>query len=260
MIKLTRVFFIIITALVLVSCASSPTGRRQVLLFSPGQVSQLGVQTFAKMKQEVPIEHDLKINHYVSCIANSITRLVDKEHVSKPWEVVVFKKDDVNAFALPGRKIGVYKGMLKVANSPDKLATVIGHEVAHVLSQHGNERMSQSAFAKIGLSVADAAIGTGAYHDAAMSALGMGVQVGVLLPFSRTHESEADILGLVLMARAGFDPQASVTLWQDMAARSKGKQPIEMLSTHPANSTRIKDLRAAIASLPKYNVVKPKCN
>ncbi|MCW8335435.1 M48 family metalloprotease [Vibrio sp. DBSS07] len=131
----------------LVACSSSPTGRNQLILFSDQDMSSLGAQSFEEMKKELKISKDKKVNAYVQCVAKSITDNVPKQSSFKEWEVVVFDSDQVNAFALPGGKIGVYTGLLDVAVNQDQLATVLGHEVAHVLADHSNERLSQSQLA-----------------------------------------------------------------------------------------------------------------
>lgn len=146
----------------------------------------------------------------------------------------MFESEDVNAFALPGGKIGVFTGLLKVANTQDQLAAVIGHEVSHVLARHSAERASADIPAQIGGAFASA-YGVGQLYS-------MGVGALFLLPYSRSHESEADLLGLDLMASAGFDPRASITLWQNMAKASGGQKPPEILSTHPSDETRMHDL------------------
>ncbi|MAS11425.1 M48 family metallopeptidase [Salinisphaera sp.] len=227
--------------LLLVACATSPTGRNQLKLFSSEKIAQMGVQSYQQMKQEEPIDTGTADNRYVKCVADAITRVTGGD-----WEVTVFKDDQVNAFALPGGKIGVYSGLLDVAKSDDQLAAVIGHEVGHVLAEHGNERVSQQAATQGGLQVVSAFLGGsggGAGSQAVMSALGLGAQVGILLPFSRAQESEADTVGLELMARAGFDPRESVALWQNMAAAG-GEKPAEFMSTHPSNETRINNLQS----------------
>ena len=170
-------------------------------------------------------------------MADAITR-----EVGGSWEVVVFKDDAANAFALPGGRVGVYTGLLAVAKNQHQLATVIGHEVAHVQARHANERVSQSFAVEQGLNIISAVASpqSGA-GQSLMGMLGVGAQYGILMPFSRVQESEADMLGLDLMARAGFDPRESVQLWKNMA-RSGGGQPPEFLSTHPSHSTRISDL------------------
>lgn len=230
---------ILIWVSMLTACATSPTGRSQLIFMPESQVDTMGVQAFAQMKKKTPISRNARTNQFVQCVARAITR-----EVGGQWEAVVFEDDDINAFALPGGKIGVYTGLLKLtANNQDQLATVIGHEVAHVLSHHSNERLSQETAVKGGLALTQAiAAPQTTTGQAAMAMLGLGAQYGVLMPYSRLHESEADNLGLDLMAKAGFNPRESVILWQKMAQASKG-QPPEFLSTHPSHSTRIQDLQ-----------------
>jgi predicted Zn-dependent protease len=172
------------------------------------------------------------------------------------WEVSVIKDDGTkNAFALPGGKIAVYTGIFPVAANESGLAAIMGHEVVHALARHGSERMSQGVLAQIGLVGASIAIGTQGpvTSQAAMSALGLGTQVGVLLPFSRAHESEADYIDLLLAADAGYDPQEAVRVWQRMQA-SGGQEPQEFLSTHPGHETRIKRLTEQMPeALALYN-------
>jgi predicted Zn-dependent protease len=232
--------FVLITALVLLAgCATSPTGRSQLVLMPESEINQMGLQAFTTIKKETKVDHSTATNRYVQCVAGAITR-----EVGGNWEVVVFNDPDANAFALPGGKIGVYTGLLKVAENQDQLATVIGHEVAHVLSRHSNERVSQKFAVEQGLNlinaIANPQSGTG---QTLMGLLGVGAQYGVLMPYSRIQESEADILGLDLMAKAGFDPRESTRLWVNMG-RAGGGQPPEFLSTHPSHSTRISDLNA----------------
>ena len=226
------------------ACAISPLGRRQLAFFPDDQLSEMGVAAFDQVKAKTRVASDPKTNQYVKCVANHITAaLTPGESAVRSWEVLVFASDDVNAFALPGGKIGVYTGLLKVAKSQDQLATVIGHEVAHVLARHANERVSTAYTAQAALTV----IGeSGVVSPQLMGLMGLGTQVGVLLPFSRTQESEADLLGLDLMARAGFDPRQSVSLWQNMSASRQGGAPPEFMSTHPSDATRISKLNARI--------------
>ncbi len=246
----------------LTACSASPTGRNQLLMFSDQEMSSLGAKSFDQMKEEIPISKDKKINSYVQCVAKHVTGVIPSQSGFQDWEVVVFDSEQVNAFALPGGKIGVYTGLLGVAKNQDQLATVIGHEVAHVLADHSNERLSQSQLANAGLTLANVAISASEYkqyQDLTMAALGVGVQYGVILPYGRTQESEADIVGLGYMAKAGFDPNQSVDLWKNMSAASGGAQPPEFFSTHPSHSTRIKELQATIRTLPKYDVKAPSC-
>ncbi|MCG9579560.1 M48 family metallopeptidase [Vibrio tubiashii] len=255
-------FVTLTAAMAMTACTSSPTGRNQLLLFSDSDMSSLGAQSFEQMKKELKVSSDAKTNAYVQCVTDSITQHVPKQPGFDSWEVVVFDSDQVNAFALPGGKIGVYTGLLKVAVTQDQLATVIGHEIAHVLADHSNERLSQSQIANAGLQLTNIALGSSEYaqyQGATMAALGLGVQYGVLMPYGRTQESEADVVGLELMAKSGFDPNQSVDLWENMAKASGGAQPPELLSTHPSHGTRIQDLSAKIQTLPENNVKRPNC-
>ncbi|GAM66157.1 Zn-dependent protease [Vibrio sp. JCM 19236] len=243
----------------LFGCAKSPTGRNQVILFSDSQMSQLGAQSFEQMKQEQKISQDKATNAYVQCVTDRILEFVPKQPSFDKWEVVVFDSPQVNAFALPGGKIGVYTGLLKVAMNQDQLATVIGHEIAHVLADHSNERISQAQIANTGLQLSNVALANQEYRNEIVALMGAGVQYGVILPYGRTQESEADIVGLQLMAKAGFDPYQSVALWRNMAKASGGNQPPELLSTHPSHDTRIKDLNSEAKTLPGYSGSKPNC-
>lgn len=233
------------TASTLVGCATSPTGRNQILLFGSDQLNAIGVQAFDGMKSEIPVSKQPAQNQYVQCVADTLLPYVPSGVYSGDWEVVVFNDDQVNAFALPGGKIGVYTGLLKVATNQHQLAAVIGHEIGHVIAQHGNERMSQTTLIQTGSQVANQVLAANQvpYNAEIMGALGLGLQLGVQLPFSRTHESEADLIGLQLMAKAGFDPRQSVDLWRNMEAASGGERPMELLSTHPAPDSRIKNLQ-----------------
>ena len=238
------------------SCATSPEGRSQLKLLPDDQINSMGVQSFEQIKQQTAESKDENVRNYVQCIANAIIPQLDKDNNPSMWEVRVFADDQANAFALPGNKIGVYEGLLKYAVNQHQVATVMGHELAHVIAQHGNERVSDQLAAQAGLAIAAAALGSSATSEdnkkLILAGLGLGVQYGVILPFSRTHESEADLIGLDLMARSGFDPQESVKLWQNMS--KAGGQPPEFLSTHPSSSTRIKDLNQRMArALDSYS-------
>lgn len=227
-------------ALSLAACSQSPTGRSQLALFSDEQLNQMGQQSFSQYAQELPVVGG-PVNDYVQCVAQAITREVG---TGGNWEVKVFQDDSANAFALPGGYIGVNTGLLDVARTQDQLASVIGHEIAHVQASHANERVSQQAATQTGLSVLQAVTGLeGAGGEQLMGLLGMGAQYGILMPFSRRQESEADTVGLNVMARAGFDPRASIDLWQNMSANSQGQPPVWM-STHPSHGQRIEGLQA----------------
>jgi predicted Zn-dependent protease len=226
------------------SCTTSPTGRKQLAFMPASQMNEMGAQAFTELKSKQPIERDAKINAYVRCVSDALTEQLSEKG---NWEVVVFKDDTPNAFALPGGKIGVHTGLLKVAKTSSQLAAVVGHEIGHVTAQHGNERVSEQFATQVGLAGVSMILAEkqGPQYGLLMAALGAGAQVGILLPHSRTQESEADAMGLELMARAGFDPRESVALWKNMAS-SGGKQAPEFLSTHPSHGTRIERLQAGM--------------
>ena len=226
----------------MICCATSPEGRKQIMLVPDDQLAQMGHQAFADIKQKTRISNDSKTKAYVQCVAQSILHVADPGNNN--WEIVVFEDPQVNAFALPGRKIGVYTGILKVTKNADQLAAVLGHEVGHVLAKHGAERVSALMIEQGGLAALQAIIEAKQvpHQDLLMGALGLGVQVGIGLPHSRTQEAEADIIGLRLMAKAGFEPQQAIELWKNMG-RNDAKSPPEFLSDHPAHSSRISNLQ-----------------
>lgn len=235
------------------SCATSPEGRAQFTLLPDDQMDAMGAQSFQQIKQQTAITKDKNIEQYVLCISNKIIPQVTQNPDPAQWEVQVFEDDQANAFALPGYKIGVYTGLLKYAKNQDQLAAVIGHEIAHVIAKHGNERVSSQLATQTGLSIASVILGASQDNNNAMilAGLGLGVQFGITLPFSRSHESEADLIGLELMAKAGFNPEESVALWKNMSR--SGASPIEFMSTHPSSETRIKQLKERIPKVwPTY--------
>jgi predicted Zn-dependent protease len=241
--KMTIFWIWSIAALVLVSCATSPTGQKQLILFPDSEMTKMGITAYDDLKQKTPASRDTAAIRYVNCVTNAITRELPSKY---KWEVTLFEDDAVNAFALPGGKIGVYTGLLKVANDQNQLAAVIAHEIAHVIADHGNARVSASFAAQSGLQLAQIMAGTTSpQKNQLLGLLGLGAQVGILMPYGRGQESEADILGLDYMARAGFNPMASILLWQNMG-KASGGQPPEFLSTHPSHTTRINDLNNAM--------------
>lgn len=235
---LKKILISSIAALMLSSCATSPTGRTQFIYMQDNQVDQMGLQSFSDMKSKNPISKNGRYNQFASCVANAITR-----ETGGQWEVVVFEDQTLNAFALPGNKIGVHTGLINLVDNQDQLAAVIGHEVGHVLARHSNERLSQETAVGAGLSMVQAVSQPQtALGQTALGLLGVGAQYGVILPFSRVHETEADTIGLDLMARAGFDPRQSINLWLKMDQAAQGGQPIEFMSTHPSHGSRIDNL------------------
>ncbi|MEQ1559531.1 MAG: M48 family metallopeptidase [Methyloglobulus sp.] len=229
---------IAIMSCALAACTTSPTGRSQLIFMPDNQVNQMGLQAFDTLKRDKKISYNSQYNQATTCIANAITQVVGGN-----WEVVVFEDSTPNAFALPGNKIGVYTGMLQLVSNQDQLAAVIGHEIGHVLAKHSNERASQEMAMSQGMNILQAiAMPTSPLGQLGFGLLGVGAEYGVLKPYGRTQESEADMIGVDLMAKAGFDPRNSVGLWQRMEQATQGKQPVEFMSTHPSHATRIQDL------------------
>jgi len=229
---------ILLCTLLLAACAVSPTGRQQLLMMSPQQLNSMGEQAFAQLVRTKPVVRGGPATAYVECVTRAVTSMVPGR-----WQVALLQDPSANAFALPGGNIGVNTGIFQVARNQDQLAAVIAHEVAHVLSNHHNERASQQMAVQGGLAAAGA-VGGGDLSPSTMQALGLGAQYGILLPYGRTQEAEADVVGLDLMARAGFDPRQSIALWQNMS-RAGGARPPEFLSTHPAHGTRIQGLQSS---------------
>ena len=253
-------------AVLVVACATSPLGRSQFMLVSDAEVSQAGIASFRAMQKKIPQSKDARQVAYVQCVSNAITaevpnlKVAGQLRIPPSWEISVFDGKDVNAFALPGGKMGVYSGLLRVAESQDQLAAVIGHEITHVLAGHSAERYSQAMTSEIGSVLVQATTGV----DGQL--IGLATNAFILLPFSRTHETEADLLGLDLMAQAGFDPRQSIALWQNMARASGGNKPAEFMSSHPSDETRIRNLSNRLATaMPLYEQARaagrnPRCS
>lgn len=236
-----RKLFLVFSWVTLVACSTSPLGRKQLLLAPEQQVETLGASAFSAMKQKKPVSTHPTDNRFVKCVAEALIK-----QTGGHWEIVVFDDPSANAFALPGGKIGVHTGILSVTKNQDQLATVLGHELAHVIAHHANERLSQQTAVQQGMNLINAVAQPGsASGQLLMGALGLGAQYGILLPYSRTQESEADIYGLELMAKAGFDPRESIHFWQNMDQQTSRQQP-EFLSTHPSHDSRIRELEKHI--------------
>ena len=248
-----RLFTILLTAIaILTGCATNPvTGRKQLSLVSGDQELQLGLSAFEQMKKEVPISHDPAANAMLQRVGSRIAAVAQKDMPNAKWEFVVFDSKEANAFCLPGGKIGIYTGILPIAKDDAGLATVIGHEVAHATSHHAAERMSEGMVLETGGQLAGA-LSSGAKpitQNVVNAAFGLGGPLLVQLPHSRKQESEADHIGLIYMARAGFDPQAAVSFWQRFSAYNtqsgNGGGPA-FLRTHPVDSVRIQQIQAWI--------------
>jgi metalloendopeptidase OMA1, mitochondrial len=235
------------------ACATAPyTGRRQLLLTSEGSETQMGYQAFGQIKRQYQVSRDQALNAEVNRVGQRIAGAAQRPDYR--WEFVVFDHKEANAFCLPGGKVGIFTGILKYTRDEAGLATVIAHEVAHALARHAGERLSQSTLAQaggLGLGVALGGVGSMA-GQAIMQGYGLGAQLGILLPYSRTQEYEADRIGLILMAKAGYDPVQAVGFWERMMTKDKNVKMPQFLSTHPNDANRIKELQAFLPEARKY--------
>lgn len=236
---LSRAGAVFSALLVLAACEAAPvTGRDQFIIVSEQQAIASGASAYRQIRSEKPISNDARTNQLVQQVGRRIAAVADDPGYR--WEFTVFEDPAPNAFALPGGKIGVNTGLFEVARNEDQLAAVIAHEMAHVVARHPSERLSRQIAVEGGLSLAGAASGTAAQYADILS---QAATLGLILPFSRDQESEADRIGLVYMARAGYDPRAAIDLWQNFAAYG-GARPPEFLSTHPSPGNRIERLQA----------------
>lgn len=226
-------------------CHTVPqTGRSALHLVPSDQLASMASAQFGQLKQETPISRDPTYNAMVRRVGERIAYVAAPDMPNAQWEFVVFEDDEqINAFAMPGGKVAVYTGIFKIAKTDADLAVVIGHEVAHVAAGHGNERVSQQLLASGGALALQ--FGTSEMDSSKrqliMAAYGAGATIGVILPYSRYHESEADEIGLMYAAKAGYDPRAAIGFWERMEAQKSGSPP-EFLSTHPSGSTRVRKL------------------
>jgi predicted Zn-dependent protease len=243
-------------ACLLAACETAPvSGRSQMMLVSENEEREMGLQAYREVLDKEPLSRDAQTNAMVEKVGRRIANAAEhppQELWRAPrfrWEFKTFDKNEPNAFCLPGGKVVVYTGLLPITKTEAGMAVVLAHEVAHALARHGAERMSDQMVASVGTAAAAVALSatvTGrsrTYLPAMMAAVGAGATVGYILPMSRAQESEADRIGLVLMAMAGYDPREAVGLWERMRAASSGKRQAEWLSTHPADTTRIADIR-----------------
>lgn len=229
-----------------VACTVNPeTGRNQLMLVSDGQLAQLSAGAWDDVKKQESISTDPALNAQLRRVGGRITTAAGMG--AQNWEYAVFDSDTKNAFVLPGRQVGFYRGIMDLAENDDQVATVLGHEVGHVTGRHAAERYSQQIAVGVGTTVAAVAINESdtKYKQEIAAALGIGVTFGYLLPFSRKHELEADLLGVDYMARSGYDVNQAVRFWERMAAEGGPRQP-EFFSTHPGPEHRIENIRRHI--------------
>lgn len=252
----------ILLVLVLNSCSKVPiTGRNQMLLVSDQEVLSISSQSFTDyMKTAKPSTNKSK-TLMVEKVGKKIAVAVEeylKSHgmesqiANFKWEFHLVQDSTANAFCMPGGKIVVNEGILPFTKTETGLAVVLGHEVAHAVAKHSNERMTQQMIAQYGTGFIDAALKTSDdKKQIAQTVYGLGAQYGVMLPFSRKHEYEADKMGLIFMSMAGYDVNESVSFWERMAANS-GKKPMELMSTHPDDANRVAKLKEALPEAKKY--------
>ncbi|MCH8475855.1 MAG: M48 family metallopeptidase [Opitutales bacterium] len=251
----TRGFSFFLLAIVLSGCHTVPeTGRRAFTLLSVQDEITLGAEAFAEIKEAEKISTDEEKNAMLQRVGERIARVAEVDMPQAEWEFVLFENDMVNAFALPGGRIGFYTGMWKVADDEDDIAVIMGHEIAHVTARHGAERLSQSlAIMAVGIGVQQAVRNRSEETQmAVMLAYGAGATLGLQLPHSRRNESEADEIGLYYMARAGYDPRVAPRFWEKMEAHASGGSPPEFLSTHPSHGRRVQDLERAMPRALEY--------
>ncbi len=242
--------------MILVSCGSVPvTGRRQVLLVSDAEVNQAGLTQYNEYIAGATLSSDAKASAMVKSVGKKLASATEEylkangfesEISNFLWEFNLVKSDDVNAFCMPSGKIVVYEGLLDVAETEAELAVVLGHEIAHAVAKHSNERMSQEIMAQYGVAILSQALShkSSAVQAVATSVFGLGAQVGVMLPYSRKHEYEADYMGLVFMEIAGYDSEKAIEFWTKMSAGSGSTN--DFLSTHPSDSKRIEQIRKQV--------------
>lgn len=248
----------VLSGILFSACGAVPlTGRKQILLVSDQEIFQAGLVQYKEYLNTAVISSDQASTDIVKGVGRKLAdatemylRASGLEHeiANFDWEFNLIKDSRINAFCMPGGKIVVYEGLLSVARTPDELAVVLGHEIAHAVAKHSNERMSQQILTQYGIALISSALSekSVAVRDLATTVFGLGAKVGMMLPYSRKHEYEADYMGIVFMELAGYDSDSSVTFWKKMAELGESSVP-EILSTHPSDDKRIANLELKIA-------------
>ena len=259
-----RILLCVVLSIISMSCTTVPiTGRSQLNIIPSSTMLSLSFQQYQEFIGQNKLSTDQAKTRMVKDVGKRIQNAVETyfamhnmsgKLADYHWEFNLVESKDINAWCMPGGKVVVYTGILPITKDEAGLAVVLGHEIAHAVAEHGNERMSQSLIAQMGGTALSAAIKEKPQETQQlwMTAFGLGAQYGALLPFSRLQESEADHLGLIFMAMAGYNPNRAVTLWQTMARESTGSKPPEFMSTHPSDATRIKTLQALVPEAMKY--------
>ena len=263
--KNIKFILLVVLAAILVGCGTTKTvpitGRQQSLMVSDGEVLSLSTQQYQEFMKSAKLStnatNTAMVKRVGEKLATAVTNYLRSNGMADDlqyykWQFNLVQNNQVNAWCMPGGKIVVYEGIMNLVGSDDELAVVIGHEVAHAVAKHSNERMSQQVLAEYGAQ----AIGiftsgkSAATQQIAQQVYGLGAQYGVMQPFSRKHESEADKMGLVLMTIAGYNPDVAVTFWQKMAATTT-QEPPEFMSSHPSHATRIADIQKWLPEVKK---------
>lgn len=258
-----KVFTLAVLTMLLAACSTVLlTGRKQLLLVSDSEVLTSSFQSYKQFIDSVPASADKKDAALVRQVGQKMATVVENylksngkesEVANFAWEFNLVKNSSVNAFCMPGGKVVVYEGILPFTQNEVGLAVVLGHEIAHAVAKHSNERMSQQMLVQYGASLTDMLISDkpAKTRSAINTIYGLGAQYGVMLPYSRKHEYEADQLGLVFLAMAGYNPAEAISFWERMAANSQNS-PIEFMSTHPSDANRIAKLKELLPEAMKY--------
>lgn len=260
----------IIALTIIQACGSVPfTGRRQLNLISNDEVLALSLQQYKEYMSNAPLERGTANAEMVNRVGTRIAKAVETFYKSNgyeaelknyQWEFNLVKENSVNAFAMPGGKIVVLQGLLPVTQTEEALAVVLGHEVAHVIAQHSNERISQQLALQYGGAIAGGLLGSSAGAQIGQQVFGIGAQLGVMLPYARKQELEADEIGLIVMALAGYNPEVAIPFWIRMSENSGGGSVPEALSTHPADRKRIERIQQILPRALEYYQGKGKVN
>lgn len=258
-----KVLTVLTVAMLLCGCGSVPlTGRKQMLLVSDSEVLSASLSQYTEYMKSAPLSTNTKQRTTVERVGKNIAAATESylrnngmasEINNFAWEFKLVKDAQVNAFCMPGGKIVVYEGLMKRVASDDELAVVIGHEVAHAVAKHANERMSQQLMAQYGAQILGEALSgkSAAMQKLGNTVYGLGAQYGVMLPFSRKHEYEADYMGMIFMTMAGYNADKAVTFWQKMSAGGGASVP-EILSTHPSDASRIAEIKKRLPEMQQY--------
>ena len=261
---INKIISALISLILLSSCGSVPlTGRKQILLVSDSELLAASLtqyddymKTATKSTDKVKSAMVERVGKRIATATENYLKQngMEREIANFRWEFNLMRDEAVNAFCMPGGKIVVYEGLLPLVSSEDELAVVIGHEVAHAVAKHSNERMSQEILSQIGVSFVDMALSsrTEAMRQVSSSVFGLGAQLAVTLPYSRKHEYEADKIGLIFMTLAGYEPGSALTFWQKMASLSGNSGGSDFFSTHPSDSKRIAEIQKLLPEMQKY--------